>query len=899
MSSYLYRLGRQVARRAKTVLALWLLLAVLLGVLTVSLGGKLQNDFTIPGTESQQGLDALTQRFPEVSGTSAQLVFVAPEGEKIEDHRAEVRAVLAEVEKVDHVATVTDPLASESRTVSDDGRDALATVQLDRGLDELPEGVTEDLEEAAELPSGSPVELHIGGDAYSVTGVHVSATEAIGLLIALLVLAITFGSLLAAGLPILTALLGVAIAMAGIFSVAAVTTISATTPTLALMIGLAVGIDYALFVIARHRSQLATGLGVEESIARAVATAGSAVIFAGVTVIIALCGLVVAGIPFLAVMGYAAASAVLVAVLVALTAVPALLALAGERLRPKPGSRAHRREAVAEGRPHATLGARWVRLVTRMPVVTVVISLLVIAVLAIPARDLALGLSDNGSAEQGSSQRETYDLISRDFGPGYNAPLFVTADIIDTTDPIGVMDSLGKSLGAYEGVQKVALATPNRTADLGLVVIYPTTEKSDPATAALVEAIRSDSADLEKRFGVEDVMVTGQTAVAIDVSARLSGAILPFGAVVVGLSLILLTIVFRSIAVPLKATLGYVLSVAASFGVVAAVFEWGWGADLFNVAKVGPVIAFFPIILMGVLFGLAMDYEVFLVSRMREDFVHTGDARRSVDTGFTASARVVTAAAIIMIAVFAAFVPNGDPIVKPMALGLTVGVLIDAFLVRMTLVPAVLALLGPRAWWLPRWLDRRMPVLDIEGEALVHHLEHADFVDSHGEVAIRARHVAVAGALAPLDLTLRPAGIGVVHGPDPVARSAALAALTGRLGFSGQLVVLDRLLPEESGAVRARAALVGSVAEALRLAEARRVPALVAIDSTAPLDSGQIAALSALTSRGATVLLGMPSLPAVPQVADAIARAVPPADTQPQTELADAVAPVADLETVR
>lgn len=899
MSSYLYRLGRQVARRAKTVLALWLLLAVLLGVLTVSLGGKLQNDFTIPGTESQQGLDALTQRFPEVSGTSAQLVFVAPEGEKIEDHRAEVRAVLAEVEKVDHVATVTDPLASESRTVSDDGRDALATVQLDRGLDELPEGVTEDLEEAAELPSGSPVELHIGGDAYSVTGVHVSATEAIGLLIALLVLAITFGSLLAAGLPILTALLGVAIAMAGIFSVAAVTTISATTPTLALMIGLAVGIDYALFVIARHRSQLATGLGVEESIARAVATAGSAVIFAGVTVIIALCGLVVAGIPFLAVMGYAAASAVLVAVLVALTAVPALLALAGERLRPKPGSRAHRREAVAEGRPHATLGARWVRLVTRMPVVTVVISLLVIAVLAIPARDLALGLSDNGSAEPGSSQRETYDLISRDFGPGYNAPLFVTADIIDTTDPIGVMDSLGKSLGAYDGVQKVALATPNRTADLGLVVIYPTTEKSDPATASLVEAIRSDSADLEKRFGVEDVMVTGQTAVAIDVSARLSGAILPFGAVVVGLSLILLTIVFRSIAVPLKATLGYVLSVAASFGVVAAVFEWGWGADLFNVAKVGPVIAFFPIILMGVLFGLAMDYEVFLVSRMREDFVHTGDARRSVDTGFTASARVVTAAAIIMIAVFAAFVPNGDPIVKPMALGLTVGVLIDAFLVRMTLVPAVLALLGPRAWWLPRWLDRRMPVLDIEGEALVHHLEHADFVDSHGEVAIRARHVAVAGALAPLDLTLRPAELGVVHGPDPVARSAALAALTGRLGFSGQLVVLDRLLPEESGAVRARAALVGSVAEALRLAESRRVPALVAIDSTAPLDSGQIAALSALTSRGATVLLGMPSLPAVPQVADAIARAVPPADTQPQTELADAVAPVADLETVR
>lgn len=899
MSSYLYRLGRQVARHAKSVLALWLLLAALMGALTVSLGGSLQNDFTIPGTESQQGIDALTQRFPEVSGTSAQLLFVAPEGERITDHRAEIRSVLDTVEKVDHVATVTDPLAAESRTVSDDGRDALATVQLDVGLDELPEEVTSDLESAAELPAGSSLEVHVGGDAYSVTEVHVSATEGIGILIALLVLAITFGSLLAAGLPILTALLGVAIAMAGILSVASVTTISATTPTLALMIGLAVGIDYALFVIARHRSQLATGLGVEESIARAVATAGSAVIFAGVTVIIALCGLVVAGIPFLAVMGYAAASAVLVAVLVALTAVPALLALAGERLRPKPGSRAHRRETAAEGRPHAnTLGARWVRLVTRMPVVTVVISLLVIAVLAIPARDLALGLNDNGSADPGTAPRETYDLISSDFGPGYNAPLFVTADIIDTTDPIGVMDSLGSALGGYDGVQKVALATPNRTADLGLVVIYPTTDKSSPETAALVEEIRADSAELEQRFGIEDVMVTGQTAVAIDVSARLSGAILPFGAVVVGLSLILLMIVFRSIAVPVKATLGYVLSVAASFGVVAAVFEWGWGADLFNVAKVGPVIAFFPIILMGVLFGLAMDYEVFLVSRIREDFVHTGDARRSVETGFAASARVVTAAAIIMIAVFAAFVPDGDPIVKPMALGLTVGVLVDAFLVRMTLVPAVLALLGRGAWWLPGWLDRRLPVLDIEGEALVHHLEHADYVDSHGSVAVRARQVGVSGALAPLDLTLRPAGIGVVHGDDPVARSAALAAITGRLGFSGQLVVLDRLLPEESGAVRARAALVGSVAEALRLAGSRRVPALVAIDSPTSLDSGQIASLSALTSRGATVLLGMPSLPTVPHVADAItlARGVP-ADTQPPTGLADA--PAADLETAR
>jgi RND superfamily putative drug exporter len=353
--------------------------------------------------------------------------------------------------------------------------------------------------------------------------------------------------------------------------------------------------------------------------------------------------------------------------------------------------------------------------------------------MALPARELALGLPDNGSAAKGTTQRTTYDLVSRDYGPGFNTPLLVTVDIIRTTDPVGVMRKLGQDIEEYDGVDAIALSTPNRTADLGMVQIIPAKAQTDPGTADLVREIRDRSGDLEEKYDITDLRVTGQTAVAIDVSDRLFGALLPFGIVVVGLSLLLLMVVFRSIAVPIKATLGYLLSVGASFGAVTAVFEWGWLAGPLNVPNLGPVISFMPIILMGVLFGLAMDYEVFLVSRMREEYVHSGNAREAVLSGFTGSARVVTAAAVIMISVFAAFVPHGDSSVQPIALGLAVGVFVDAFLVRMTLVPAVLALLGDRAWWLPRRLDRFLPRLDVEGE----NAEVIDAPDAGPQVSVK------------------------------------------------------------------------------------------------------------------------------------------------------------------
>ena len=800
--------------------------------------------------------------------------MVAPEGDRIRDHRAEVEDLVGEVRDVDHVEIATNPFAKDQElSLSENGRDALVQVQLDVPLDRLEDSTIKDLEKAAELPGDSSLQTHLGGQIFTNKAVQVSATEGIGVLVALVVLAITFGSLLAAGMPIVTAILGVGIAMSGVLSVAAFADVNSSTPTLALMIGLAVGIDYALFIVSRHRGQLARGLDPAESVAQSLATAGSAVIFAGATVVIALCGLVVAKIPFLAVMGYAAAVAVAIAVVVALTVVPAMLGLAGERLRPRQGSRAARNAVVEKGETH-TLGARWVRLVTKLPVVTAVLVTGVLLVLTIPARDLALGLPDNGSSPEGSTERTTYDLVTRDYGPGFNTPLLVTADIIRTTDPIGVMDKLGKDLEEYDGVDAVALSTPNRTADLGMVQIIPTKAQTDPATADLVGDIRDDAGKLEKKYDITGLRVTGQTAVTIDVSDRLFGALLPFAIVVVGLSLLLLMVVFRSIAVPIKATLGYLLSVGASFGAVTAVFEWGWFADSLNVPNVGPVISFMPIILMGVLFGLAMDYEVFLVSRMREDYVHSGDARGSVLSGFTGSARVVTAAAIIMISVFAAFVPHGDSSVQPIAFGLAVGVFVDAFLVRMTLVPAVMTLLGDKAWWLPEWLDRRLPALDVEGSGIEKHVEHEEWVEQHGWPVVRAEGLSLRSQgevlVEGVDLVLRPGQLLAVRDRDPVRRRAFLAALSGRLDHAdGRLVVLGRVLPAEATSVRRRVALHERVpsSEELDRLTARASdgePMLVVVDDVdAGPDDEQVEQrwqrLRRLTLAGATVVAGTSS----------------------------------------
>ncbi|HXH34746.1 MAG TPA: MMPL family transporter [Plantibacter sp.] len=864
MSSLLYTLGRWAFRARKLVLILWIAVLALAGGGALLFNQGTDNAFSIPGTESQEALDTLNHTFPQVSGASAQLIVVAPTGDSVEDGatRTAIDDAVASLGDIAQVQQAVSPFDEDiTGAVSDDRQAALISIQFDGAMTDTSASTVSDVEEVAtrladDLPSGAQSSL--GGELFSNSLPALSIVELVGVVVALVVLVLTFGSFLAAGMPLITALLGVAISMALIFVATIFGPISSTTPMLALMLGLAVGIDYALFIISRHQDQLRQGLDPEESTARATATAGSAVIFAGLTVIIALLGLAVANIPFLTTMGVAAAVGVAVAVLISLTLIPAMLGFAGERLRPKPrraGRRAERdaREApapeqtpVPEPTPEpveghaAAHGNRfflgWVRGVTRLPIVTIIAVVAVLGALAIPALSLRLALPDAGSLPEGDGARTTYDLVSEHFGEGFNGPLIVTGSIVGSTDPLGLMAELKTEIEGLDGVAAVPLATPNATADTGIIQVIPTGSPDSQETKDLVAEIRGLHQYFLDEYDV-DLQVTGFTAIGIDISDRLGGALLPFGLIVVGLSLILLTMVFRSIWVPVKATLGYLLSVAASFGVVALVFEHGVFAEALHVARTGPVISFMPIILMGVLFGLAMDYEVFLVSRMREDYVHTKLARRSIETGFLGSAKVVTAAAIIMFAVFAAFVPEGDTNIKPIALGLAVGVFVDAFIVRMTLVPAVLALLGDRAWYMPKWLDRLLPSFDVEGEGLQHELALRDW-RAGKDVAIAASGLVLDGPdgalYAEVETTVAAGGVLAVQGARPIEVTALLLTLAGRLEpDAGRLKVAGMVLPVRAGAVRSRVAYVrldhGDPTETLTAALAER-PAIVVLD---------------------------------------------------------------------
>ncbi|MFF1572350.1 MMPL family transporter [Leifsonia sp. NPDC058292] len=883
MSSILYSIGRWAFRARKLVVSLWIVLLVALGGGAALLNQGTDNSFSIPGTESQEALDTLSRTFPQVSGTSAQIVVVAPKGDTVREPDIEqpVKDAVADLEKLDGVSGVTSPYDDGVKgSISDDASTAIVTVQLEGQLTTVPAETKTALKDAGDalgtqLPQESQVA--VGGALFSQSLPALSVTELLGVGIALVVLILTFGSFIAAGMPLLTALLGVGLSIALIFIATLFGPISSTTPLLALMLGLAVGIDYSLFIISRHQSQLKAGVSPEESTARSVATAGSAVLFAGITVIIALVGLSVANIPFLTTMGIAASVAVAIAVLISLTLTPALLGFAGARITPgrralkRAAKRAARKaatdadpadggdavtgEAVASAASAASAAPSlahaakadvppgffrgWVRAVTRFPVVTIVAVVALLGIASIPAAQLRLALPDAGSHAVDDPARITYDLISEHFGPGYNGPLIVTGSIISSTDPVGLMTKISDEIADLPGVAGVPLATPNKSADTGIVQVIPTTGPDSEKTADLVAAIRGLHQHFVDEYGV-DLKVTGTTAAQIDVSNRLGGALLPFGILVVGLSLVLLTMVFRSIAVPIKAALGYLLSVGAAFGAVTVVFEWGWLGDALNVAKEGPVISFMPIILMGVLFGLAMDYEVFLVSRIREDYVHGGNARRAVQSGFVGSAKVVTAAAIIMISVFAAFVPEGDTSIKPIALGLAVGVFVDAFIVRMTLVPAVLQLLGEKAWWMPRWLDRILPSFDVEGEGLQKELELAEWPEPGGRVIAAAEGLGVVAGkrslFSDVSFRLSDGDVLVVHGGDRTAGAALLMAMTGRTKpDAGLLKVAGYVLPTRSGAVRARTAVVRLATSETPVEDVRRAllgdPQVLALDA--------------------------------------------------------------------
>ncbi|MFJ8140842.1 MMPL family transporter [Streptomyces sp. NPDC096013] len=714
MATLLYRLGASGAQRWRTMLVGWVLaLGAVIG-LGISFAGSFQSSNSIPGSPAQTALTKMDQHWPDPAVQSATIVFQAPPGHKVTEPalKKPLESALTATGHVDGVTAVSDPV--EDGTVSHDGRTAVSQVTFTTKKDsDVPAGTLTAVKDAGAVAHQAGIKTVYGGDAYSPSTSPVGPTEMIGLGVALAILVITFGSLLAAGLPLLTAILGVVGTMVAMMGLASVLGVSDNAPTLAIMLGLAVGIDYALFIVSRHRAQLADGTPVNESIAKATATAGSAVVFAGATVLIALAGLSVAGVPMLTSMGLASAGAVAVAIVMALTLLPALMGMAGRRLIPKPGSRAARQ--AHQSSRGTTMGVRWTEGVLRHPLRNLILGTVALVAMAIPGMQLKLALTDDGSNPTTSSSRQAYDMISDSFGPGANGPLLILIEDDNPATVTSTATAVEHKLHTVKGIADISGVDVAKDKAAARIQVTPSTGPRTQQTSDLVSHLRTTVQPIARSTN-SYVAVTGLTAVSIDVSSKLSGALVPFAIVVVGLSLLLLMIAFRSIAIPIKATIGFLLSIGAAFGATVAVFQWGWLADLLGVPSQGPVASFVPIIVMAVLFGLAMDYEVFLVSAMREDYIHQRNARAAVITGARNASRVVTSAALIMISVFISFLFSHDADIMPIAFALAFGVLMDAFVVRMTLVPAVLVLLGDRAWWLPRRLDRLLPHLDVEGE---------------------------------------------------------------------------------------------------------------------------------------------------------------------------------------
>ncbi|MEU0056025.1 MMPL family transporter [Streptomyces sp. NPDC006334] len=721
MAMFLSKLGRLAFRRRHFVALIWVALLTLAGVGAASAPAAGNTSFSIPGTEAQKAFDLLEQRFPGMSadGATARVVFKAPDGRKMTDpaEKAVVEKTVRELSDGSEVASVADPY--KTHAVSKNGAIAYASVKYDVSGMELEESSREQLKDAAKKAQEAGLTVEIGGDALQAAP-ETGATEVIGLAVAAVVLVITFGSLIAAGMPLLTAVIGVGIGVSTITALASTLDLGSTTSTLASMIGLAVGIDYALFIVSRYRGELAEGRSREDAAGRAVGTAGSAVVFAGLTVVIALVGLSVVNIPMLTKMGVAAAGTVAVAVLIALTMIPALLGYAGRKVRPAGeksrllgGGRAPSAEKAAK----PNMGTRWASFVVRRPVAVLLLGVIGLGAAAVPAASLELGLPDDGSQPTSTTQRRAYDLLSEGFGPGFNGPLLMVVDAKGGDDPKKVFTDVGDRVEKLDGVATVTPAAPNKAGDTATITVIPDSKPSSVTTENLVHAIRDTGERIKADKGAE-VLVTGSTAMNIDISQKMNDALIPYLILVVGLAFLLLIVVFRSILVPLKAALGFLLSVLAALGAVVAVFQWGWLSGLMGVEETGPVMSMMPIFMVGVVFGLAMDYEVFLVTRMREAYVHGESPAQAVVTGFRHGARVVTAAAVIMMAVFAGFIGSSEAMVKMIGFGLAIAVFFDAFVVRMAIVPAVLALLGKKAWWLPRWLDRALPDVDIEGEAL-------------------------------------------------------------------------------------------------------------------------------------------------------------------------------------
>ena len=769
MSTLLYRIGKTAYRRPWYVIGAWL---VLLAVVVTALSAgtvRVSSEIRIDGTPSQVVLDELAARLPAASGGQASFVFQARQGDRIDSPRnaTAVAAAIDDIYRVDHVidprklltahkAATPSPHASTAApadqagplvvggqpipgvVVSPNGRVGMLQVQFTRQIFELPTGTMDKVISAAKHASAGTGISVLSGATLGIPQV-LGVGEILGVGVAAIVLLVTLGSLVAAGLPLLTAFTGVAIGVGGAYALSSVIHLNSAAAVLALMLGLAVGIDYALFIVNRQRRlMLDQGLAAHEAAGRAVGTAGSAVFFAGLTVIIALVALLVVNITLLTTMALIAAVTVAIAVLVALTLLPALMGLVGERVcTPSARARHDRRAALSHG---STLAERWARLVVRHHYLAVGAVVVVMGVIAVPMTGMHLGLPSGQSYNAGTSQRQSFDAVADNLGVGYNGPLLVVASSSNAGAPIS-QESVGRLTGALSSLKGVSAVTPSgasASGDTVVLTVIPDAGPTDKATEDLVRMIRTAAPSYAQDLRVK-VGVTGITAMAIDVSQRLADVLPIYLSLVMGLSLIVLLLVFRSIIVPLKATIGFLLSVLATFGATTAVFQWGWLQNFLGFDATTPVLSFLPIIATGVLYGLAMDYELFLVSSMRESYVHGHHGTDTVVQGLRQAGRVVAGAAIIMTSVFAGFIFNDDPMIKQIGFALAFGILVDAFLVRMTLVPAVMAVFGDKAWWLPRWLDRLVPTLDVEGDKLITSLRAKDQQDTKPEQPLLAR----------------------------------------------------------------------------------------------------------------------------------------------------------------
>lgn len=709
-------LARWCFRHRYLVLALWVVLLVGLATVTAARGTGYSEDFSLSGTESFKALDLLEESSSDQAGDSAQIVIHAEDG-RITDPAVEQRVtpMLAEVAGLAHVASVTGPYdRAGAAQISADGTIAYATVQFDALQADLPVDDVEAVIDTAQAADGAGVQIELAGQV--IQGVEQDfggASEIIGVIAAAVILFIAFGSLFASLMPILVALFGVGVGALAIGQLSTVMTLSSIAPTLAALIGLGVGIDYALFIVTRYRNGLKSGLDPEESAARALNTSGRAVLFAGGTVVIALLGLLVLGVGFLAGMGIGSAVTVLATVAAAITLLPAVLGFLGMRLL----SRAERRRLAEHGPSvsHAQEGfwGRWATLIARRRVVLALTAVVALALLAVPTLALRLGLSDAGNNPSNSTTRQAYDLIAEGFGAGSNGPLLLVAELGSDAD-VDALTALTDTLRHTSGVAAVTDAQVQPGADLGVAQVIPSTAPQDEATSELIRRLREEILPQAEVGTTMQVHVGGVTAIFDDFADVLTDKLSLFIGVIVALGCLLLLIAFRSIVVPLTAAVMNLVAAAASFGVVVAVFQWGWGSSALGAGPAGPVEAFLPVIMLAVLFGLSMDYEVFLVSRMHEEWQQTRDNDRAVRVGQAETGRVVTAAALIMIFVFAAFVLDGQRVIAEFGVGLAVAVAIDAFLIRTVLVPALMHTLGRANWWLPGWLDRVLPHLSVD-----------------------------------------------------------------------------------------------------------------------------------------------------------------------------------------